>query len=379
MKEKTSHINILIISFLIFITNVYGAETICTKDFLVLDVGSSTTKGTLYTKDIYKNNKITSKKTFNINYPYQACLSDSGGKSLPKKCIDGGKQVMQNIQKHFGIKCNNNCFAAVTGWARYIDNQDEWFKEISKTGIKAMIVSQDYEGNLKLSAIKKAYSNKDVIAFDIGGGSFQLVWEDENGQIQNYNSLYGTDNFTHDIQDALFSERSKVCIKARNNLHLLRNSKASLAEIKSAEETEKKLCSGQCSITFSESDLQNAISYADDKIGRFIVADTRLQDFVKKNNPTVYADTLLFNLGIRKQLGVNKDVITIDDVYKIMTSVSGMHYIQIKSKYPNLPDICVNTTQPAMLILYTIMKSLGINQMTTIQTDYMEAFLEENL
>ncbi len=379
MEKPFYYIKSILISGFLLFTQTYATETRCTKDFLVLDVGSSTTKGTLYTKDICNKNKIIDRKTFNLNYQYQTCISDADGKNIPEKCIIGGREVMQNIARYFSIKCHNNCFAAVTGWARYINNQEEWLNEIKKIGIKAKIVSQDYEGGLKLSAIKKVYDNKPIIAFDIGGGSFQLVWQDENGKIQHYNSLHGTDNFTHEIQDTLFSERSRGCIKARNNLHLLSNSNASLNEVKIAQEMAKQACSEQCAITFNANDLQNAINYTDEKIGKLILANTRLQEFVKKYKPTVYADTLLFNLGIRKQLGVNRNTVTIDDIYKIMTSVSGMHYVQIKSKYPDLPDICVNTTQPAMLILYTIMKSLSINEIVSIQTDYMEAFLEENL
>jgi hypothetical protein len=62
-----------------------------------------------------------------------------------------------------------------------------------------------------------------------------------------------------------------------------------------------------------------------------------------------------------------------------MMSVSGMEFVEIKSTYPDLPDICVNTTQPAMLILYTIINSLGVNEIYGIETDYIESFVNLQL
>ena len=348
----------------------------------MIDVGSSTTKGTLYTKDLC-NGKVTVKKEhFNKNYPYQACLSDSTSNRLPRTCIDGGIQIIESIRNHFKLDCQGNCFAFATGWARYIENQDEWISRVSKTGIYPKIVSQEYEGKLKLIALKNEFHKHPFIGFDIGGGSFQLVWEGEDGEINHYNSPYGTDNFTHDIQEKLLPERAKRCVKARHELTLsqvIENNNADKNVLSVTKTKAHQACDTNCIITFDKTRLNDAIAYADKKIGQPLLANSSLQKFIKKTKPVVYADTLLVNLGIKKQLGLNKEKITLDDIYGIMISVSGMHFLEIQSKYPALPDICVNTVQSSMLILYTIMKNLGINEIHGIETDYMDSFINSQI
>lgn len=373
--QKVMRLAYILILNLVFVFPSYSLDVTCHKVFLVIDVGSSTTKGFLYTKDRCNGNQTVKKQSFNHNYPYQACLSDSNSQSLPKDCIDGGVKAIEFIKSHFKIDCTDNCFAFATGWARYIDNQNEWLKSVRETKVQPRIISQEYEGELKLMALKEIFKDKPFIGFDIGGGSFQLVWQGKDGIIHHYNSSYGTDNFTHDIQDKLLSERAKACVKARNNLTLLNNSKAEAVEIAKAVKDEEQACGRKCSITFSKKKLDDAIAYAHEKIGKPLVEHSELQKFIKENKPIVYADTLLVNLGLKKQLGLNKDSVTSNDIYKIMMSVSGMEFIEIKSTYPDLPDICINTTQPAMLILYTIMNSLGVNEIHGVETDYMESFV----
>jgi hypothetical protein len=379
MQRKMQLFFILLTNLsLIFSTNLNAKEA-CHKDFLVIDVGSSTTKGFFYKKDLCNGNKTIEKKSFNYNYPYQACLSESKSQTLPRNCIDGGINGIAHIKSHFNINCTDNCFAFATGWARYIDNKDEWLDSVGLLKVQPQVVSQKYEGELKLIALKERLADKPFIGFDIGGGSFQLVWQGSDGIIHHYNSPYGTDNFTYDIQDKLLSERAKACVKARNNLNILREGKAEESQIKKAIKDERSACGKNCTITFSKQKLDEAIAYGQEKIGKPLMEHEELQKFIRENKPTVYADTLLVNLGIKKQLGLNKESITSSDLYKIMMSVSGMEFVEIKSTYPDLPDICVNTTQPAMLILYTIINSLGVNEIYGIETDYIESFVNLQL
>jgi hypothetical protein len=367
---------------LVFSFSSSAMDNACERDFLVIDIGSSTTKGMLYTKDLC-NKKVTLKKQFfNQNYPYQACLSNSKSKSLPTDCINGGIQAIESIKQYFKIDCHKNCFAFATGWARYIENQDEWISKVNNTGVQTKIASQEYEGRLKLIALKNELHAHSFIGFDIGGGSFQLVWEEGDGIIHHYNSHYGTDNFTHDIQEKLLSDEAKVCVEARHKLtlfKLLGKNDVDKDALSLAQKEAYQACNKSDAITFDKTRLDEAIAYADQKIGQPLLAHTALQSFIKTNKPVVYADTLLVTLGIKKQLGLNKDKITLDDIYKIMTSISGMNLTAIQSTYPDLPDGCVNTTQSSMLILYTIMKSLGIHEIHAIETDYMDSFINSQI
>jgi len=377
--QKIKNLAYIIILSIIFPFSSFSSDETCHKDFLVLDIRSSTTKGTLYTKDIC-NARATIKKQFsNQNYPYQACLSNSNSANLSHTCINGGIQAIESIKQHFKFSCNGNCFGFATGWARYINNKDEWIAAVNSTGIRTEIVSQEYEAKLKLIALKNRFHDHAFIGFDIGGGSFQLVWQGKDGIVHYYNSNYGTDNFTHDLQNKFLSERAKQCIRGRHKLMLLTKSDADSDKISDAKTEVDNICHNSDPITFDEDKLDEVISYADQKIGYPLLADTRLQKFIQEEKPVIYGDTLLIHLGLKEQLGLNKDIITLDDVYGIMISVSGMHFVDIQKKYPDLPDICINSTQPSMLILYTIMKNLGINQIHGIKTDYMDSFVNSQI
>jgi hypothetical protein len=390
-KSKNLHLLITFISFF-FATGSHANSEKTSKDvdhncivkFLVLDVGSSTTKSVLYTKDTCNNNKTIEKKTLNKNYPYQACLSDSKDNLLPKKCIEEGAKAIAAIKDHFQLDCetNSQCKAIATGWARNAVNINDWIDEVRRINVDPIIATQDHEGDMKTHAIKKFLnnSNQPFIAFDIGGGSFQLAWFDEKGEIQHYNSQYGTDNFTHDLQANFLSDDDQKCVHARNNITLLQNGDKSDKEaLQNALIQQNTFCSPVSLTTVHPKELHKIINHADEVIGAPIRADKKLQDFIKKQKPVIYADSLLFSLGIKKQLGFDKDIITVDDVYKIMLSVSGMTYSQVKATHPNLPDICINTTQPSMLLLYSIMQSLKIYEIHMVQTDYMEHFVDSQI
>jgi len=379
----------LIISFLFSfhsfsVENQVDNKDHCIVKFLVIDVGSSTTKSILYTKDKCDNNKTIEKKTLNKNYPYQACLSDTNDNILPKRCIEEGAKAISAIKEHFDLDCetNSQCKAIATGWARNTENIHEWLDEVKKIKVDPIVATQNHEGEMKLHAMKNTLDISDgpFIAFDIGGASFQLSWIDDKGEVKHYNSLYGTDNFTHDLQAKFLSDEDQKCVHARNNITLLKNGDQSDKEaLQNALIQQNKFCSPISLTTVHPKELNKVIDYADDVIGSPIRADAKLQRFIKKHKPIIYADSLLFSLGIKKQLGFNKDVITIDDVYKIMLSVSGMTYSQVKATYPNLPDICLNTTQPSMLVLYALMESLKIYEIHMVQTDYMEHFVNSHI
>ncbi len=364
--------------------NIQSHDDQCIRKFLVVDVGSSTTKSILYTKDICNNKRIINKENFNRNYPYQACLSDSESNILPQRCVLEGTKVISAIKEHFGLNCQDDsqCAAIATGWARNTGNIDDWILEVQKINVKPIVASQRYEGEMKLNAIKDTImkDKKPFIAFDIGGGSFQLGWLGTSDQLYQYNGKYGTDNFTHDIQAKFLSPEDQKCVHARNNLILLQNGdKSDTALLKNALKQQEAFCNVTSLASIHPKDLDKAIKYADEKIGSEISSNHELQNFISEKRPIIYGDSLLLSLGVRKQLGFDKDIITLNDVYKIMQSVSGMTYSQIKAIYPNVPDICVNTTQASMLILYTIMRSLNINEMHIIQTDYMEHFVDSHI
>lgn len=128
----------------------------CIKKFLVIDVGSSTTKSVLYTKDVCRKNKTIKKQIFNKNCPYQACLSDSESDILPKQCIEKGVKTLRAIKGHFKLDCKTTqCAAIATGWARHAKNIEDWKEAVEEIGVNPIVASQDYEGEMKIRIIKK--------------------------------------------------------------------------------------------------------------------------------------------------------------------------------------------------------------------------------
>jgi hypothetical protein len=356
----------------------------CIRKFLIFDIGSSTTKSILYTKDVCNNNKTIKKETFNKNYPYQSCLSDSDSNVLPERCVIEGVKVISIIKEHFQLNCHDDsqCTAIATGWARNTRNINDWISAVKDINVKPVIASQMYEGEMKLNAIKTIAVNahQPFIAFDIGGASFQLGWFGPNNKLHQHNGQYGTDNFTHDLQAKFLSEADQKCAHTRNKVILLENGeKSDSSLIKNALKQQEVFCNVTSLASVHPKDIEKAIKYADEKIGAAIRDNHELQKFITENKPIIYGDSLLLSLGLKKQLGFDKHIVTTNDIYKVMQSVSGMTYTQIKSIYPNLPDICINTTQASMLILYTIMKSLNIDEMHIIQSDYMGYFVDSHI
>ncbi len=378
------------------IANAYPASediaSSCIIKYLVFDVGSSTTKGIFYQKDKCNGNKLISKQVFNRNYPYQSCLNDSKEQGImPKRCIIEGIEVMKSIKSHFGVTCKGDaeCYAVVTAWARNTKNIQDWIGAAKKINIKPTVASQMYEGEIKLRAMKKTISELNAkdkhhfIVFDIGGASFQLGWMDHEKPHQ-YHGIYGTDNFTYLLQKEFLSAHDVKCIKAHNKIILMGDTKNSEDEeyhqiLQEILHHKKHFCNDRSITTIDEENLNAAIEYTRNIIGKPIIQDKELQHFIIANKPVLIGDSLLFNLGLRQQLGINKEIVTKEDIYSIIKSLAGISHNEITIKYPKLPEICINTTQPAMIILYIVMESLHVDAIHIAQSDHTEMFLHQQV
>jgi hypothetical protein len=348
----------------------------CIKQFLIFDVGSSTTKSILYTKDLCKNNATIKRDFLNQNYPYQACLNNSKDQNLSQPCLIGGAKILSSIKEHFNLcKEKNQCFALATGWARTTNNINHWSHEVAKLNIKPIVVTQDYEGELKLKAIADHLKSEEkFLAFDIGGGSFQITWMD--GSKQKYNSAFGTDNFAHKLQETFLNKEDLACLTARNQLIL---AKKGGGELDQATAAEKATCTSKSLATTKEEDYEKMLLWADEIIGKPLRDNKALQSFIDTNKPKFYADSLLFTLGIKEQLELGKDQVTLEDLEKLLKTFSSKTSDDIHTLYPKLPDICLYSTQASLVILYTILKNLNLPAFELVQTDYMESFLDTAL
>jgi hypothetical protein len=337
------------------------AKESCNSHYLVFDIGSSTTKSFLY-----NNKSFKLEKTSNYPFSYQSCLNESSNNQLSQSCIKTGTALLAKIKKEYNL-CNKpkQSFALATAWARNTNNIHQWEAEVNKIQIVPKVISQSYEGELMMEAIKSqiAKEGEQFLAFGIGGGSSQIVRSTDG--LNQYHGSFGTDNFTYALQQLFLEEEAKCCATAKDQLFVGKDNQDEVDQV----------CHEECLTSIPEKNLKEALIFADDLIGKPIREDKELQAFIKVNKPKIYASSLLFSLGIKKQLQLNKNQVTLKDLEKLMKILSGKTLTEIKTLYPTMPDQIINTAEPAIILLYTILKNLDLEGFEIVEVDYMKSFL----
>jgi hypothetical protein len=150
-------------------------------------------------------------------------------------------------------------------------------------------------------------------------------------------------------------------------------------ELDKATAAEKATCTSKSLATTREEDYEAMLTWADEIIGKPLRANKPLQAFIAQNKPKIYADSLLFTLGLKEQLELGKDKVTLEELERLLKTFSSKTSDDISNLYPKLPDICLYSTQASLVILYTILKNLNIPAFELVQTDYMESFLDTAL
>ncbi len=346
-KNTTVGIVISCLFLLSILLSSADAEEKCIYRRYIFDIGSSATKSAAYTVDSCKK-VILSRSGKHLHQNYRYCLIHDGENYLlPEDCMERGVTVLQELQKHYGIDCRkNHCVGFATAWARDANNTDEWLQKVRGLGIKMQFLSQEKEGILSFKAIESKASQYGIdrhqmLVLDIGGGSTQLSGVTGENYFA-YKGPYGTDTFI---------------------IHLLAKFRPDQVDVTIGEHIKNP-------ILFHSSEIDDVINYSNELWHNSISQNRDIAQKIENGNVNLVGIGVLMKVGVRKQLGLDKEVITRDEVRSLIKSMCDLSKEQLNEKYPLLNAVAFSS-QSAMLILYGIMTSLGVDSMRISEDDVM--------
>lgn len=152
-----------------------------------IDIGSGATKlrvAQVNLKD-RKIEKILVNESFPVQYQEQLSKNPQNmfDENVMRTGIDAIKKSKEIANKYHAQKV----IAVATASFRKAANSQEFIDRIYKeTGVQVYVIDQELEGKLAFNAVLSQgnYDPKDLIVWDIGGGSLQMTALDEKGNYQ---------------------------------------------------------------------------------------------------------------------------------------------------------------------------------------------------
>ena len=204
MKEVGKAIILFIFAIGIFPISLLhaGIKDGCVVERAVFELGSGVTTVAVATVNKCTNTIVKLQKQVHKSMPYQTYLNTSADKkTLPKNAIEKGIVKIQEAKKELGIDCNNiSCVGIATAAMRNAKNGNIAVKQISQeTKVNVHVISQKEEGWIGYHAavIKENISDKEqkeIMMLDIGGGSYQVVYPDQDERLV-YSGMIGSSIF----------------------------------------------------------------------------------------------------------------------------------------------------------------------------------------
>lgn len=149
----------------------------------VIDVGSGGTKVSIADVNTLTNEIVEVLFQTSFSVKYQTYLEESEDQSFNEEIQENGLEIFREINELINSYGVDRKYAVATEAFRKSANGKEFSERIfAETGIQVEIIPQEQEGIL---AFYSALSNNpdlipdDVLAWDIGTGSFQMTIEDE--------------------------------------------------------------------------------------------------------------------------------------------------------------------------------------------------------
>ena len=335
----------LFLSLFFLTTTISEATDRCLTNKYVFDIGSGGINAVGYIVDTCKDVIL---KTFPQKYhnlPLQQCISDSpDSQTITEECLTKGRKAITSLKKELAIDCKQQeCIAIATAWARNAKNADMLINQFQSEGINVAIISQYDEGQIAFKNFIRSHNipndiEKNIIVFDLGGGSFQLSDMDDQGNIQVYHGPYGMFNFK-----ALILSKF-----ASNNNQILPAS--SLKEIKdfSIQEIWKDLKKNK---------------YINDKLER---ADLK-----------IFGVGSFFDKGIRTQLSLGKKV-SLTDIENAIDKLIGKTSEEIQKIYPFMPKEYASDAQFSLLIIYGLLKEMEVQKLKVARNAQINDYIALN-
>lgn len=312
---------------------------------IAFDVGSSTTKAKA---GVYCDDELV--KGFGMDYklmPYQEYLNKNSN-TLPEDAKTIGQATMKSLIRYFySLSSDKDIDVKVAGiasaWARRASNADDYLDSLSNSMINLEIISQDKEGEIGYKSViaNAAFlddSDKDIVVCDIGGGSFQISFDLLN-DIKVYHGQFGSVNFFDSVKKTLGHTSTE------DNYRFLSSSEVDLARELSVSNIEKPLES------FKKVFLDN------------------------KNNIYIKGIGQFLNDGIRQFF--SNDIIYRSKLEDLMYKFSDMTAEDAIEMYPNIKEEYVYNYQTNMILLYSVMKALNVEELDLIDATPMDYLLAD--
>ena len=123
-------------------------------------------------------------------------------------------------------------------------------------------------------------------------------------------------------------------------------------------------------ITFRGSEIDDIINYSNGIWRKSLGNDRNIAQKIKDGKLHLVGIGILMKFGIRKQMGLDKEIITRNEVLHLIKSMCDLDKEQFSEKYPQLGQVSFSA-QSSMLILHGIMTSLGVDSMRISDDDVM--------
>lgn len=338
MKKKNKRLLVtaltaLSLAIIAIFSFIYDHNYNCFEERVSFDFGTGSIKGKVAVVDKCKGIIATSrifKENSNLMVP---CIetNEANSKQIKESCFETTKMRFIELEKTLDISCRKQkCRSIATAWARNTINSDELIGQINGLGANLRKISQEEEGQIAFKSVMANLGGKidpkDIIVFDIGGGSFQLSTLDEQGNIHVFMGDHGVESF-----DKFIREKYNFPQTSSNPY-------------------------------FSSSQLEMIVNDTMEKYKSQIENDPIISK--KLANPNIK----VFGIGGPVQRALLKQMYTTEiitpDVLKVLAeSFIGKHPSEMLERYyPDLPENFIITVQVSCLMIKGIMHSMGINE-----------------
>lgn len=205
-------ITIFSLGFLLVSTSTGKEGKDCKVTRAAYDIGSGTTKMAVADVDICKNKIIQVHDRSFRKVSYEDDLFRSKDQKLSRRVVWRGVEVLRDLKTKAQKHGATEHVAVATSVFRRAKNSDEFMSKVSKwTGIKVNIVSQNEEGTLGFKAVCAVVETPcdQLVSWDIGAGSMQIVGMNENKEIQVFRGRLASVNFRNRIIKEIKGENPK--------------------------------------------------------------------------------------------------------------------------------------------------------------------------
>jgi len=206
-------ITIFCLGFLSLSATLAEEKKSCKVTRAAYDIGSGTTKMAVADVDVCKNKILQVHDRAYRKVSYEDDLFRSKDQKLSRRVAWRGVDVLKHLKKKAEKYGATEHVAVATSVFRRARNSEAFMRKVSKwTGIKVNIVSQNEEGALGFKAVCAVVETPcdQLVSWDIGAGSMQIVGMDEKQKIQVFRGRLASINFRNRVIKEIKGEDPKV-------------------------------------------------------------------------------------------------------------------------------------------------------------------------